>query len=149
MEDIALAVDVVMPRLGWTMETGKVAEWLKKDGDTVQAGDVIFTVESDKALQEVEALESGILRVPSASAPGVEVPVGAVLAYLVQPGEAAPFDLQPDVERAAPRPSSAAQGVVEAAPAAMSVMQAAPTPRSDHANHATPSISPRARRVAA
>src|SRR5438067_2632637 len=92
-----------MPRLGWTMETGKVAEWLKKDGDTVRAGDVLFTVESEKAVQEVEALESGILLIPPASAvPGAEVPVGAVLAYLVQPGEPAPFEQQAATEKAPP-----------------------------------------------
>ncbi len=78
-----------MPRLGWTMETGVVAEWLKKDGDTVQAGEVIFTVESDKAVQEVEALDSGVLRIPPDAAPiGAAVPVGSVVAYLVAPGEA-------------------------------------------------------------
>jgi len=84
-----VAIEVVMPRLGWTMETGVVAEWLKKDGDTVQAGEVIFTVESDKAVQEVEALDSGVLRIPPDAAPaGASVPVGSVVAYLVAPGEA-------------------------------------------------------------
>jgi pyruvate dehydrogenase E2 component (dihydrolipoamide acetyltransferase) len=85
-----MAIEVVMPRLGWTMETGTVAEWLKKDGDAVQAGEVIFTVDSDKAVQEVEALDSGILRIPPDAPPvGSAVPVGSVLAYLVAPGEAA------------------------------------------------------------
>jgi pyruvate dehydrogenase E2 component (dihydrolipoamide acetyltransferase) len=80
-----VAVEVVMPRLGWTMETGSVAEWLKHDGDVVQAGDILFTVETDKVAQEVESMDSGILRMPPDSAPtGTTVPVGAVLAYLVQ-----------------------------------------------------------------
>jgi len=78
-----------MPRLGWTMETGAIAEWLKHDGDVVQAGDIIFTVESDKAVQEVEAMDSGTLRIlPDAPPVNVAVPVGSVLAYLVGPGEA-------------------------------------------------------------
>lgn len=77
-----------MPRLGWTMETGSVAEWLKHDGDAVQAGDVIFTVESDKAVQDVEAMDSGMLHIlPDAPPVNVPVPVGAVLAYLLRPGE--------------------------------------------------------------
>ncbi|HVC81567.1 MAG TPA: lipoyl domain-containing protein, partial [Chloroflexota bacterium] len=72
-----MAVEVVMPRLGWTMETASVAEWLKHDGDTVREGDILFTVETDKVAQEVEALDSGILRIPPDSAPpGVSVPVG-------------------------------------------------------------------------
>jgi len=84
-----MAIEVVMPRLGWTMETGTVAEWLKKDGDAVQAGEVIFTVDSDKAVQEIEALDSGILRIPPDAPPvGASVPVGSVLAYLVAPDEA-------------------------------------------------------------
>lgn len=64
-----MAYEVTMPRLGWTMEEGVLGEWLKQDGDAVQAGDLLFTVEGDKATQEVEALESGILRLPP-NAPG-------------------------------------------------------------------------------
>jgi len=85
-----VAIEIVMPRLGWAMETGAVAEWLKKDGDEVRAGEAIFTVESDKAAQEVEALDSGTLRIPPDTPPiGASVPVGSVLAYLVAPGETA------------------------------------------------------------
>ncbi len=83
-----MAIEVVMPRLGWTMETGTVAEWLKKDGDEVRVGEAIFTVDSDKAVQEIEALDSGILRIsPDAAPVGASVPVGSVLAYLIAPGE--------------------------------------------------------------
>jgi pyruvate dehydrogenase E2 component (dihydrolipoyllysine-residue acetyltransferase) len=80
--------EVALPRLGWNMETGRVGEWLKKDGEHVKAGEILFTVEGDKATQEVEALESGILRIPLDSPPpGQEVPVGTVLGYLLAPGE--------------------------------------------------------------
>src|SRR5688572_16277555 len=80
-----------MPRLGWTMETGRVVEWLKADGDEVEAGDLIFSVETDKAVTEVESLDSGVLRIP-ADAPeiGVEVAVGSMLAYILAPGETMP-----------------------------------------------------------
>ena len=56
--------EVVLPRLGWNMETGRLGEWLKRDGERVEAGELLFTVEGDKATQEVEALDSGILRIP-------------------------------------------------------------------------------------
>src|SRR5438046_2566523 len=80
-----------MPRLGWTMEAGQVAEWLKTDGDAVRAGEALFTVESDKAAQEVEPLDSGILRTPPGwAAPGAVVRVGTARASLVHPGESAP-----------------------------------------------------------
>ena len=72
-----MANEVTMPRLGWTMEEGVFGEWLKQDGDEVQAGDLLFTVEGDKATQEVEVFEAGILRLPAnAPAPGDVIPVG-------------------------------------------------------------------------
>jgi pyruvate dehydrogenase E2 component (dihydrolipoamide acetyltransferase) len=87
--------EVVMPRLSWTMEKGSLGSWLKHDGDCVEMGEVIFMVEGDKATQEVEALESGILRIPEDSPlPGVEVPVGTLLAYILQPGESLPLQPQ-------------------------------------------------------
>jgi pyruvate dehydrogenase E2 component (dihydrolipoamide acetyltransferase) len=88
-----MAVEVVMPRLGWDMKVGRLAEWLKRDGDRVEVGDVLCSVEGDKATSEVESLDSGVLRIPPDSPPpGAEVAVGTVLAYLVQPGETAPFE---------------------------------------------------------
>ncbi len=87
-----MATEIVMPRLGWSMEEGTFGAWLKQDGDTVQAGDMLFSIEGDKATQDVEVFEQGILRLPpNAAKPGDVLPVGAVLAYLVKPGEAAPF----------------------------------------------------------
>src|SRR5215216_3148613 len=80
-----------MPRLGWTMEVGRVVEWLKGDGEGVEAGEFIFSVESDKAITEVEALDSGVLRIPPDSPIGIEVPVGATLAYIGEPGEVVSF----------------------------------------------------------
>ena len=54
-----MAIELVMPRLGWTMEEGTLVEWLKQDGDQIEVGDMVFAVESDKALNEVEALDAG------------------------------------------------------------------------------------------
>ncbi len=77
-----------MPRLGWDMKVGSVAEWLKHDGDRVEVGEAICTIAGDKATTELEALDEGILRIPPQSPePGEEVPVGTLLAYLLAPGE--------------------------------------------------------------
>src|SRR5262245_42274384 len=111
-----MAVEVVMPRLGWDMEEGSLVEWLKKDGETVQPGEIMCTIEGDKAVNEVESLDSGVLRIPPDSPPpGAKVPVGTVLAYLVGPGEAPPFELAParaasvaPVDGAAPAAATAA-----------------------------------------
>ena len=86
-----MAEPIAMPRLGWTMEEGTLAEWLKADGDTVEVGEILFTVESDKALNEIETFSGGILRIPpDAPQPGDTVPVGTLLGYLLQPGEEMP-----------------------------------------------------------
>ena len=64
-----------MPRLGWDMKVGSVAEWLKHDGDRVEVGEAICTIAGDKATTELEALDEGILRIPPQSPePGEEVP---------------------------------------------------------------------------
>src|SRR5689334_1872832 len=86
-----MAAEVVLPRQGWTMEVGSIVEWLKRDGDRVEVGDVLFTLQSDKAVNEIEALDAGVLRIPPESpAPGVEVPIGTLLAYILEPGEEMP-----------------------------------------------------------
>ena len=83
--------EVVLPRLGWNMETGRLGEWLKQDGERVEAGELLFTVEGDKATQEIEALDSGVLRIPPDSPPpGKEVPVGTLLGYLSRRARARP-----------------------------------------------------------
>jgi pyruvate dehydrogenase E2 component (dihydrolipoamide acetyltransferase) len=132
-----MAVEIVMPRFGWTMEEGLLAEWAKHDGDAVTTGEVLFTVEGDKALNEVESFETGILRIPPDSPPaGAMVRVGALLAYIVQPGERAPFEDQP---------AATVQSTMPETPS-MAETAAAPAPHSTPARHA---ISPRARRLAA
>src|SRR6187551_482438 len=93
LRNSTMAIEILLPRLGWTMEEGVFLEWLKQDGDVVQPGDLLFLIESDKATNEVETFEHGILRIaPDGPQPGATLPVGAVLGYLVQPGERAPFE---------------------------------------------------------
>jgi len=129
-----MAIEIVMPRFGWTMEEGVLAEWLKKDGDTIQPGDLLFTVESDKALNEVEAFDAGILRIPSdAPPPGATIPVGGLLAYLMQPGEALPGAVMDEEEHG------------DTPPLVVSVVENAVATVARN----TPTISPRAKRIAA
>jgi pyruvate dehydrogenase E2 component (dihydrolipoamide acetyltransferase) len=86
-----MAFEITIPRLGWSMEEGTFAGWQKKDGDVVRPGEVLFELEGEKALQEVEALDGGILRLlPDGPTPGTVLKVGAVVGYLVAEGEALP-----------------------------------------------------------
>ena len=67
--------EIILPKLGQTMEEGTIVEWLKQEGDEVKRGDVIFTTESDKATLEVEAPGKGYLR-------KILVPAGETVAVL-------------------------------------------------------------------
>ena len=52
---------ILMPALSPTMEQGKLAKWLKKEGDKVSSGDAIAEIETDKATMEVEAVDEGVI----------------------------------------------------------------------------------------
>jgi pyruvate dehydrogenase E2 component (dihydrolipoamide acetyltransferase) len=102
-----MAFEITIPRLGWSMEEGTFAGWLKKDGDRVSLGDVLFELEGEKALQEIEAVDEGILRLPpSAPQPGTVLKVGTVIAYLTSESEPCPWDSS--ASTAIPATSSAA-----------------------------------------
>ena len=60
-----MAHEIVIPRLGWSMEEGAFVGWLKNDGDHVRRGERLFELEGEKATQEIEAVDEGILRIPS------------------------------------------------------------------------------------
>ena len=135
-----MATEIVMPKLGWTMEEGTLTEWKKNDGDEVTPGEIYMLVESDKALNEIESFEAGVLRIlPDGPKVGDVVKVGTVLGYLVAKGEPAPFEQ--------PKPSSAPANIVAAQPSAGVIAEAysAVPNRRD----GVPRISPRALRVAA
>ena len=83
-----MPVDVVMPKLGLTMEEGLIVEWKKKEGDEVKKGDILFVLETEKVTYDVEAPEDGVLG-KIVVAEQETVPVGAVVAYLLRPGESA------------------------------------------------------------
>ncbi len=78
-----MVTEIILPKLGQTMEEGSIIEWLKQEGDPVKRGQVLFTVESDKATLEVEASKRGFLRkilVPA----GENVPVLTVVALITR-----------------------------------------------------------------
>ena len=54
--------EIILPKLGQTVEEGRIVEWLKQEGDAVARGDVLYTVETDKAVLDVEATRKGVLR---------------------------------------------------------------------------------------
>ncbi len=82
-----MAVDILMPALSPTMEEGTLAKWLKAEGDTIGAGDVIAEIETDKATMEVEAVDEGVLA-KILVAEGTEgVKVNAVIAVMAEEGE--------------------------------------------------------------
>lgn len=56
-----MASKVVMPKLGLTMEEGTIGEWMKQEGESVDKGELLFSVETDKITNSVESLNSGIL----------------------------------------------------------------------------------------
>ncbi len=83
-----MAVAVLIPKLGMTMTEGAVAQWCVPDGGTVEPGQVVYRLETEKIQFDVEAEAAGIVRhlVPE----GTKLPPGAVVAYILAPGEALP-----------------------------------------------------------
>lgn len=115
-----MAFEIRIPRLGWSMEEGTFIGWKKRDGETVRAGESLFELEGEKAAQDIESVDEGILRIPpDAPAGGTVVAVGRVIGYLLAAGERAPWETA--VPAAASGSASAlASGVAasNAAPAA-------------------------------
>ena len=86
-----MAQEIIIPRLGWSMEEGTFVAWLKSEGDFVKRGDALFELEGEKATQEIEAVDEGVLRIPlTGPKPGSVHKVGAIIAYLVGAGESIP-----------------------------------------------------------
>ena len=137
-----MPINIMMPALSPTMEEGTLAKWLVKEGDTVQSGDVMAEIETDKATMEFEAVDEGVIGkivVPE----GTEgVKVNAVIAVLLEDGEEA-SEIS-DAPVAAPAPAAPEAVVAEVAPVA------APAPKAPAANDGSRVFaSPLARRIAA
>ena len=137
-----MATNILMPALSPTMTEGTLAKWLKKEGDTIKAGDVIAEIETDKATMEVEAVDEGVLGKILVADGTANVAVNAPIAVLVQDGEAVPSAAAATVAPAA-APANAP------APAATAPSQAAAPATNGHdAASGRVFASPLARRMA-
>jgi pyruvate dehydrogenase E2 component (dihydrolipoamide acetyltransferase) len=86
-----MAIPITVPRLGWNMEQGTFAGWLRVDGACIRAGEPLFSLESDKSTEEIECLDPGMLHIPpDGPRVGDILAVGAVIGYLLREGEPAP-----------------------------------------------------------
>ena len=84
-----MATEIRMPQFGVSMETGTVAQWLKAEGDTVKAGDVLASIETEKLTNDVVSEVDGVL-LKIVAQEGEDVPVQGLMAYIGQPGEVLP-----------------------------------------------------------
>ncbi len=82
-----MPTEILMPALSPTMEEGKLAKWIKKEGDSVEPGDVIAEIETDKATMEVEAVDEGVIGKILIDEGTDGVKVNAAIALLLEDGE--------------------------------------------------------------
>ena len=102
-----MATNILMPALSPTMEEGTLAKWLVKEGDTVQSGDILAEIETDKATMEFEAVDEGVIG-KLLIAEGTEgVKVNDPIAVLLEDGESTDTAPEP-AQDAAPQPTPAA-----------------------------------------
>lgn len=137
---------IQIPRLGWSMEQGTFVGWLKKSGEQVHPGDALFTLEGEKAIQEIEAVDAGTLHFDANNpTAGDIVSVGAVIGYLLGVGETAP-PIPP--RPTAPTPLPQAQSAPR--PSASSLQSLPPQRPSDspRTGAVAPPASPAVRRLA-
>ncbi|WP_299617086.1 pyruvate dehydrogenase complex E1 component subunit beta [Pelagibius sp.] len=122
-----MPIEVLMPALSPTMTEGKLAKWLKQEGDDVSSGDVLAEIETDKATMEVEAVDEGILGKIMVAEGTEEVPVNQVIAVLLEDGEdASAISTAPAAPPAAPQPAPAAEAPASAPAAPAAAPMAAP-----------------------
>ena len=140
-----MATNILMPALSPTMTEGTLARWLKKEGESVRAGDVIAEIETDKATMEVEAVDEGVLGKILVADGTAGVKVNDPIAVLVADGESVPAA----GPAPSPQPSAAVPTPETAAP--KQVPAAAPPPAAQRNGHDAGDrifASPLARRMA-
>jgi pyruvate dehydrogenase E1 component beta subunit len=117
-----MPIKILMPALSPTMTEGKLARWLKQEGDAVRAGEALFEIETDKATMEVEAVDDGRLGKVLIAAGTEGVAVNTPVAVLLREGESlgvagpVPASAPPSRSAAVPAPVPAAAAVPAAAP---------------------------------
>lgn len=145
-----MATEIVMPKLGLTMESGAISAWLVEEGEEVQKGQALLEIATDKVTMEVEAQADGILRkilVPV----GQEVPVSTTIGVIAAADEdidsyvaAAPSDPVPTAAPSDPAPPATPAPAASPTPAPQ-----APTPSADADGRRPHKTSPKARKIAA
>ena len=145
-----MATEIVMPKLGLTMESGAISAWLVEEGEEVQKGQALLEIATDKVTMEVEAQADGILRkilVPV----GQEVPVSTTIGVIASADEnidsyvaVAPSDPVPAAAPSDPAPSVAPTPAVAPTP-----VSPAPAPSADADGRRPHKTSPKARKIAA
>jgi pyruvate dehydrogenase E2 component (dihydrolipoamide acetyltransferase) len=137
-----VATEVILPRLGQGMESGTIVRWLKSEGESVQKGEPLFELDTDKVTQEVEAEAAGVLL--KIAVPEGEVPVGQTVAFIGAEGEPVP-------ELASNTVLQAGEGEAQQ-PAREVALESSPEPPLEPAATATTNgrikASPLARRIA-
>ncbi|WP_257006279.1 pyruvate dehydrogenase complex E1 component subunit beta, partial [Acetobacter syzygii] len=111
--------EILMPALSPTMTEGKIARWLKKEGDTITGGDVLAEIETDKATMEIEAIEDGILGRILITEGTEGVAVNTPIAIVVEDGETVP-------DNVASQPVASPTPATIASPPAQASIPAAP-----------------------
>lgn len=140
-----MPVPVLMPALSPTMTEGKLAKWIKKEGDTVESGDVLAEIETDKATMEVEAVDEGVVGRILVEEGTEGVAVNAPIALLLSEGEDASALDGFKVDAPAPASGDAAEAPApEAVPAAAPASPPAEAPAAPAVTEA-PKAAPGAR----
>src|SRR3990167_68788 len=121
-----MPIDILMPALSPTMEEGKLAKWLKKEGDAVKAGDVIAEIETDKATMEVEAVDEGTLASILVAEGTDNVKVNPPIAVLGVEGEDEVGEASGGARRIPAKENGQGQPKVAEAPARPAAIPAAP-----------------------
>ena len=146
-----MPIDLFMTQLSPTMTEGKIARWLKQEGDTLESGEILAEIETDKATMEMEVIDEGILHKILAPE-GSVVAVGTAIAVIAEEGEEVPADYQPEGAAEAPTALSEApapQAAAEPTPQPAVQPAAQPAPQPAAANKAGRiKASPLARRLA-
>ncbi|WP_226635475.1 pyruvate dehydrogenase complex dihydrolipoamide acetyltransferase [Novosphingobium profundi] len=144
-----MPIEIKMPALSPTMEEGKLAKWLVKEGDTVSSGDIMAEIETDKATMEFEAVDEGVIGKIAVPEGTEGVKVGTVIALLAEEGEDASALADADVS-ATPAPAPAAKEEDAPAPAASAPAPSpSPAPAAAKSDDSRIKASPLARRIAA
>jgi len=139
-----MPINILMPALSPTMTEGKLAKWLKQEGEEVRSGDVIAEIETDKATMEVEAVEEGTLAKILVAAGSEGIAVNTPIAILLEEGE----DASALDKAAAPAPAPAAKAAAAPASSPSAPPAPAPAPSKPAAPGTRIFASPLARRIA-